>query len=167
MSWMSWMSWMTWGGSCDHFVVMHSFVDCCSEILSIATSLHTYILAYLHTCILNSNVISLNFIHLFIMSAHWLLLQFKFHLHRVYIHNLSSHVILQLLHMFDSLFSCSSVFDFISMIFDFAFSRFSWIKTLCPCVLLIIASNASFCIHRIDCYLWIRLCNYSCNRDIA
>jgi hypothetical protein len=56
------------------------------------------------------------------------------------------------------------------LIFDFAFSRFSWIKTFCACVLSIItsnASNASFCIHRIDCYPWIRLCNYSCNLDIA
>jgi hypothetical protein len=32
---------------------------------------HPCILASLHPCILNSNAISLNFIHLFIMSANW------------------------------------------------------------------------------------------------
>jgi hypothetical protein len=57
----------------DCWLLFLKFVDC-------------DILASAYLCILNINVISLNFIHIFIISADWLLIQFKFFIHLVYIH---------------------------------------------------------------------------------
>jgi hypothetical protein len=59
-----------------------------AHVITLPCSFHCWLLflkfidcdifASLLPCILNSNVISLNFIHLFIMSAFWLLIKFKF-----------------------------------------------------------------------------------------
>jgi hypothetical protein len=138
----------------------------------------------LHQCILNSNVISLDFIHLFIISADWLLIQFKFLFHLAYIHLHSP--IFTYIHLYSPIFTyihlhsltftyiqnqslhailtsycsgrclscklqiwsynystgsnffwnCSFAsdfdFDFINLIFDFAFSSLSWNKTCVP-----------------------------------
>jgi hypothetical protein len=98
--------------------------------LCILASLHPCFLASLLPCILNSNVISLNFIHLYIMSALWLLIQFKFPLSFCLHSQPSFHAILtsyssgrclscKLQIWFCNHSTCSTFFRCCSSVFDF------------------------------------------------
>jgi hypothetical protein len=106
LEWLEWLEWIEWI-EMAHVIPLPRcirllFVDCWLLIVNcwllivncwlliavpkIRRLRHPCILASVYLCILNSNVISLDFIHLFIIYADWLLIQFKFIFHIAYIH---------------------------------------------------------------------------------